>query len=206
MIELGEDMEMLKKLPIEKQVEFINNEIKKGTSIQVIASKYYGIKTESGLRKKLNKLGYHRNGTGTPFVKNDDFNNKTIIEDNKSKKTTLKGDKEVTEVNLPILNLRNNNDFIEVIERLEILEYKFNKIGCEKGVDVHPTNQIEETTLKTYISPNKVIKKSIFLYPEVWDMLDQVTALFPQSTKQTVYNNLLVEVLEKYLNLYKNNN
>lgn len=223
---------MLKNLSIDQQVEFINKEIDKGTSIKAIANKYYGIKTESGLRKKLNRQGYFRNGARTHYIKKDDElktdktdgqGNEIIKKDNNSKRTrtqmhtqkspitnidksmhTQKGDKKGVDVNLPMLDLKNNDDFLEVIKRIDILERKFNKFGCGMGDNAHPSDYIEENTLKTYISSNKVIKKSIFLYPEVWEMLDEVTELFPHSSKQSIYNSLLVEVLEKYLKLYKN--
>ena len=113
-------------------------------------------------------------------------------------KMPVKAEKQVirsTSDNKDII-LSQNKEFLELRNKVEILEKAFKEIICVQSGSNVVTNDLG---LKIYSSEDKPVAKTIRLYKEIWDKIDKVKDVFPHINYQTLLNSLIDEVTEKYL-------
>ncbi|WP_010233457.1 hypothetical protein [Clostridium arbusti] len=186
------------KLSIENQVKYINDNMKiYGSATKVIEAIGY---SESTIRKKLNKHGYHMNSDKTAYVL--DNNSETKVNDNSESKNINDSETKVINKNDSLM-IEKINTFTKEIQKfnslkdemLEMLEwYKIQKKN-ENVIDVSdPKINIDIERIGT----EKAITKGIKLYIKIYDEFKNFAGNHKEYKLQDLTAMALIEYMEKY--------
>lgn len=173
-------------MDLDSVVNYINAELLKGRSMKDIEKNDFGV-NERVIVKRLARKNIKR--VDGQFVLQD---GSKMTEDKKNESITVI---EHNEHKNEIIKLNENTDFIELKNKVDLLEQKFKLLSTQNGSNM-VTNDLG---LKICSSDEKPIAKTVRLYKEVWDKIDKVKDKFPHLNYQTVLNSLLDEITNKYL-------
>lgn len=174
-------------MTLEEVINYINTELLKGRSMRSIEENDFGVNdrviVKRLARKNVKKVDGQfvlQSGAKLP-VKAE----RQVIERPNNKISENK-----------IINLRENKDFQELSNKVNILEQALKEIAYVQSSSKVVTTDLG---LKIYSSNEKPVPKTIRLYEEIWNKIDRVKEQFPHINYQTLLNSLIDEITEKYL-------
>lgn len=174
-------------MTLEEVINYINTELLKGRSMRSIEENDFGVNdrviVKRLARKNVKKVDGQfvlQSGAKLP-VKAE----RQVIERPNNKISENK-----------IINLRENKDFQELSNKVNILEQALKEIAYVQSSSKVVTTDLG---LKIYSSNEKPVPKTIRLYEEIWNKIDRVKDQFPHINYQTLLNSLIDEITEKYL-------
>ena len=183
----GGDLMIYEDMTLEEVINYINTELLKGRSMRSIEENDFGVNdrviVKRLARKSVKKVDGQfvlQSGAKLP-VKAD----RQVIERPNNKISENK-----------IINLRENKDFQELSNKVNILEQALKEIAYVQSSSKVVTTDLG---LKIYSSNEKPVPKTIRLYEEIWNKIDRVKEQFPHINYQTLLNSLIDEITEKYL-------
>ena len=187
----GVELMVYEDMSIEEVVNYINSELLKGRRMKEIEQDDFGVNDRVIVnrlaRKNIKKVdGQFVLQSGYKMPTNTE--KPVIVTNNKELKTK------------ELIDLRENKDFLQLTNRVEIIEKYLKEISCVQSGYKVVTNEFD---FKIYSNDGKPVAKTIRLYQDIWDKIDQVKLLYPHINYQTLLNSLLDEITDKYLNINK---
>ena len=174
-------------MTLEEVINYINTELLKGRSMRSIEENDFGVNdrviVKRLARKSVKKVDGQfvlQSGAKLPVKAENQ-----VIERPHNKISENK-----------IINLRENKDFQELSNKVNILEQALKEIAYVQSSSKVVTTDLG---LKIYSSNEKPVPKTIRLYEEIWNKIDRVKEQFPHINYQTLLNSLIDEITEKYL-------
>lgn len=176
-------------ISIEEVVNYINSELLKGRTMKEIEQDDFGVNdrviVKRLARKNIKKVdGQFVLQSGCKMPTNTE--KPVIVTNNKELKTK------------ELVDLKENKEFLQLTNRVEIIEKYLKEIYCVQSGYKVVTNEFD---FKIYSNDGKPVAKTIRLYQDIWDKIDQVKLLYPHINYQTLLNSLLDEITDKYLNI-----
>lgn len=176
-------------MSIEQVVNYINSELLKGRTMKEIEQNDFGV-NDRVIAKRLARKNIKK--VDGQFVLQDGYK----LPEKVKKSVMAMNNKELKSKEL--MNLRDNKEFLQLTNRVDIIERYLKEISCVQSGYKVVTNELD---FKIYSNDEKPVAKTIRLYQDIWDKIDQVKLLYPHINYQTLLNSLLDEITDKYLNI-----
>lgn len=174
-------------MSLEEVINYINTELLKGRTMRAIEENDFGV-NERVIAKRLSRKGTKK------------VDGQFVLQS--GAKMPVKAEKQVIDtyetkvINNKIISLIENNDFVALSERVNLLERILKEVACVQSGAKVVTNNLG---LKIYSADEKPVPKTIRLHQDIWDKIDRVKEQFPHINYQTLLNSLIDEITEKYL-------
>jgi hypothetical protein len=196
------------KLSIEKQVEYINDNIKNyGSATKVIEAIGYN---ESTVRKKLNKHGYHMNNDKTAYVLDNKSETLVInIDKSNNKDETKVIPNGINKTELQVIDKNNNltaekiNTFTKEIQKFNSLKDEMIEMLDWYRVQKKNENIIDVSDQQITIDTEKISKdeaktKGIKVYLGIYDEFREFAKKHNQYKLQDLTAMAMIEYMDKY--------
>lgn len=183
------------KLSIEKQIEFINNELKKDSNISVTKlCKKYGLKKNT-IVSRFTKLGYKYNSDIRQYIKSNQViqNNNKSINNNKIEVSKNNNSKELQEFKELKTTLAEVKELLDMKEELKEVIQHYNK--SKNIIDV--PEQVELRIDKDKFN-GELKGRLIKVYDNINNDWIKFCKKNNQFKMQDLYSMALLEYMEKY--------